>query len=210
MSSISRVASQCSSHGVIAREWRLIGLQVCRKLQKSWQYISLNSRLSKRVKVMPVSTPCHNRGCSGLRTIEWASFFRRQRFMVVIGASPTMAAKTLVRVLGLTWHWLASSVIAKGPGKCCSNRLADFLRISAAEAKVEGRTRTELMNGSAKWAYHAALLRQIPCCRCAARYILCCKLSRPAASSCCPPQWQILLAQLHNPHKQARTWFGRP
>ena len=60
--------------------------------------------------------------------------------MVVFGASPTMAVKTLVRVLGLTWHWLASSGIAKGRGKRCSNRLADFLRMSAAEAKVEGRT----------------------------------------------------------------------
>ena len=65
--------------------------------------------------------------------------------MVVLGASPTMPTKTLLKVLGLTWQWLASSAIGSGLGKCCSNRLADFLKISAAVANVEERTRSRSM-----------------------------------------------------------------
>ena len=56
-----------------------------------------------------------------------------------------MPTKTLLKVLGLTWQWLASSAIASGRGKCCSNRLADFLKISAAVANVEERTRSGSM-----------------------------------------------------------------
>jgi len=145
INSISLVASQCSSHGTkeaaCCRTWS----QLRRKLQTSWQYISWKRRLSRRVNAMPVSTPCQSNDSSGLRTIEWASFFNRQRLMVVLGASPTMPTKTVLKVLVLTWQWLASSAIAMGRGKCCSKRLADFLKISAADANVEERTRKRLI-----------------------------------------------------------------
>jgi len=50
---------------------------------------------------MPVSTPCHSNDSSGFLTIEWANFFKRQRLMVVLGASPTTPTKTLLKVFGL-------------------------------------------------------------------------------------------------------------
>ena len=56
-----------------------------------------------------------------------------------------MPTKIVLKVFVLTWQWLASSAIAMGLGKCCSKRLADFLKISAADANVEERTSKRLI-----------------------------------------------------------------